>query len=209
MASFPKVVVFTDTNIDTHIAMPVSPDITATDFKRELERRHLSFFPALGEIEAHEVMVRRKNCFYHLTESLPIKYAFQGLKGRWFLHVGVHLVEKDGSCITDSEHNDKKKSNLEDGIKEFPNLNGHTRATGETIPEKREMESVVSTKCNIGLASENELKGKRKVRPLRVGRRILKATRTQNKQKPYISLYRLRVASVARVSVFEISDNDD
>ncbi|XP_065875177.1 uncharacterized protein [Euphorbia lathyris] len=188
MASFPKVVVFTDTNIDTHIAMPVSPDITATDFKRELERRHLSFFPALGEIEAHEVM---------------------GLKGRWFLHVGVHLVEKDGSCITDSEHNDKKKSNLEDGIKEFPNLNGHTRATGETIPEKREMESVVSTKCNIGLASENELKGKRKVRPLRVGRRILKATRTQNKQKPYISLYRLRVASVARVSVFEISDNDD
>ncbi|XP_019072620.1 uncharacterized protein LOC104877623 isoform X3 [Vitis vinifera] len=31
-------------------------------------------------------MVRRKSCFYHLPESVPIKHAFQGLKGTWFLH---------------------------------------------------------------------------------------------------------------------------
>ncbi|XP_034677969.1 uncharacterized protein LOC117908478 isoform X2 [Vitis riparia] len=31
-------------------------------------------------------MVKRKSCFYHLPESVPIKHAFQGLKGTWFLH---------------------------------------------------------------------------------------------------------------------------
>jgi hypothetical protein len=31
--------------------------------------------------------VKRKSCLYHLPESLPIKYAFQGKKGAWFLHV--------------------------------------------------------------------------------------------------------------------------
>ncbi|KAI5582592.1 hypothetical protein POPTR_007G102500v4 [Populus trichocarpa] len=93
MASTPsdgEVAVFTDTNMDTHIAMGISPDITVADFKRELEKMHFNCFPKLGEIKVCELkQVRRNNCFYHLLESLPIKYAFQGLKGNWFLHVEI------------------------------------------------------------------------------------------------------------------------
>lgn len=93
MASTPsdgEVAVFTDTNMDTHIAMGISPDITVADFKRELEKMHFNCFPKLGEIKVCELkQVRRNNCFYQLLESLPIKYAFQGLKGNWFLHVEI------------------------------------------------------------------------------------------------------------------------
>uniref|UniRef100_A0A3N7F796 Uncharacterized protein n=1 Tax=Populus trichocarpa TaxID=3694 RepID=A0A3N7F796_POPTR len=55
----------------------------------ELEKMHFNCFPKLGEIKVCELKVRRNNCFYHLLESLPIKYAFQGLKGNWFLHVEI------------------------------------------------------------------------------------------------------------------------
>uniref|UniRef100_A0A3N7FAI1 Uncharacterized protein n=1 Tax=Populus trichocarpa TaxID=3694 RepID=A0A3N7FAI1_POPTR len=56
----------------------------------ELEKMHFNCFPKLGEIKVCELkQVRRNNCFYHLLESLPIKYAFQGLKGNWFLHVEI------------------------------------------------------------------------------------------------------------------------
>ncbi|XP_011022902.1 PREDICTED: uncharacterized protein LOC105124543 isoform X5 [Populus euphratica] len=93
MASTPsdgEVAVFTDTSMDTHIAMGISPDITVADFKRELEKMHFNCFPKLGEIKVYELkQVRRNNCFYHLLESLPIKYAFQGLKGNWFLRVEI------------------------------------------------------------------------------------------------------------------------
>ncbi|KAF9678938.1 hypothetical protein SADUNF_Sadunf07G0088400 [Salix dunnii] len=84
-----EVAVFTDTNMDTHIAMGIPPDITVADFKRELEKMHLNCFPKMGVVKVYELKVRRNNCFYHLPESLPIKYAFQGLKGNWFLHVAV------------------------------------------------------------------------------------------------------------------------
>uniref|UniRef100_A0A5B7BWV2 Uncharacterized protein n=1 Tax=Davidia involucrata TaxID=16924 RepID=A0A5B7BWV2_DAVIN len=87
MASSVGVPVFTDTNLGTHIAMAIPPDITAGDFKRELEIAHLNCFPKLGKIRVHGLMVKRKSCFYHLPESLPIKHAFQGLKGTWFLHI--------------------------------------------------------------------------------------------------------------------------
>ncbi|KAA8527074.1 hypothetical protein F0562_008697 [Nyssa sinensis] len=86
-ASSVGVPVFTDTNLGTRLAVAIPPDTTAGDFKRELERAHLNCFPKLGKIRIHGLMVKRKSCFYHLPESLPIKHAFQGLKGTWFLHM--------------------------------------------------------------------------------------------------------------------------
>ncbi|KAJ6733649.1 hypothetical protein OIU74_005435 [Salix koriyanagi] len=132
MASTPsdgEVAVFTDTNMDTHIAMGISPDITVADFKRELEKMHFNCFPKMGVVKVYELKVRRNNCFYHLPESLPVKYAFQGLKGNWFLHVAIRssnsfrnkhslqcLDAKDGdisdgsnatgSLVTDTRKND-------------------------------------------------------------------------------------------------------
>ncbi|KAJ9129183.1 hypothetical protein P3X46_034030 [Hevea brasiliensis] len=120
MVSGEEVVIFTDTNIGTHIAMAVSPDITAADFKREVERKHLSIFPQLGEIEAHGLMVKRKSCFYHLTGSLPVKYAFQGLKGTWLLHVEVQRsndMDKPGlsHCLAaKNDNHDSDGSNIND-----------------------------------------------------------------------------------------------
>ncbi|KAG2678260.1 hypothetical protein I3760_12G135700 [Carya illinoinensis] len=79
--------VFTDTNLGTRIAMAVPPDITARDFKREAEGVHFNCFPEAGKITIHGLMVKQKSCLYHLSESMPIKYAFQGKKGTWFLHM--------------------------------------------------------------------------------------------------------------------------
>ncbi|KAK9269781.1 hypothetical protein L1049_001559 [Liquidambar formosana] len=86
MGSSVEVPVFTDTNMGTHIAMAVSPDITSGDFKKELETEHFNCFQRLGEIRVYCLMVKQKSCFYHLPESVPIKHAFQGWKGTWFLH---------------------------------------------------------------------------------------------------------------------------
>lgn len=44
--------------------------------------------------------MKRKSCLYHLAESLPIKYAFQGKKGAWFLHVHARpLSDLSGSDL--------------------------------------------------------------------------------------------------------------
>ncbi|XP_028108569.1 uncharacterized protein LOC114307362 [Camellia sinensis] len=90
MASRAKVPVFTDTNLDTRIAFDVSPEITARDFKRDLERAHLICFPKLGAIRVNGLMVKQRSCFYHLPDSLPMKHAFQGLRGTWFIHAEAH-----------------------------------------------------------------------------------------------------------------------
>ncbi|GLT31025.1 hypothetical protein SLA2020_057930 [Shorea laevis] len=92
MASPREVAVFTDTNLGTHLAMAASPDITAGDFKRELGRVHLSCFPELGEIRVLGLMVKQKSYFYHLPESIPIRHAFQGHKGTWFLYAEASTV---------------------------------------------------------------------------------------------------------------------
>lgn len=34
--------------------------------------------------------MKQKSCFYHLSESLPLKYAFLGSNGTWFLQIDVH-----------------------------------------------------------------------------------------------------------------------
>ncbi|KAF8410875.1 hypothetical protein HHK36_003412 [Tetracentron sinense] len=102
MASSIEVPVFIDTNISTHIAMAVSPDIRAGDFKRQLEREHSICFSQLGEIRVHGLMVKRKSCFYHLPDSVPIKHAFHGLKGTWFLHMEAsRMTDSDKPCLSE------------------------------------------------------------------------------------------------------------
>ncbi|XP_057465559.1 uncharacterized protein LOC130755203 isoform X2 [Actinidia eriantha] len=82
MASRVKTPAFIDTNLGTHIAIDVCPDITASDFKRYIEGAHLNCFPKVGEIT-----VKRKSHFYHLPDSFPIKHAFQGSKRTWLIHM--------------------------------------------------------------------------------------------------------------------------
>ncbi|KAL0353503.1 UNVERIFIED_CONTAM: hypothetical protein Sangu_0931600 [Sesamum angustifolium] len=70
--------VFVETNLGTRLAVPVSPDITVKELKRELERAHLSCFPEFGSIWVNALMVQRESHCYHLSESLPLKFAFLG-----------------------------------------------------------------------------------------------------------------------------------
>ncbi|KAL2457193.1 Uncharacterized protein Adt_46477 [Abeliophyllum distichum] len=82
--------VFIDTNLGTRIALPIFPDITAKELKRKLEKAHLSCFPEVGKIRVNGLMVKRKSYQYHLSESLPLKYAFRGSRGAWFLQIEAH-----------------------------------------------------------------------------------------------------------------------
>lgn len=87
-----EIVVFAHTNLGTRIAFNAPHDITASAFKRDFERVHFTCLPDTGEIQVNGLMVKRKSCFYYLPDSLPIKYAFPGMRRTWFLHVEVrHL----------------------------------------------------------------------------------------------------------------------
>lgn len=81
------VVVFTDTNLGTRLAIAVPPDITAGDFESEFERSHFDCFPIFGDIKVSGVTVKGKSRFYHLPNSMPIKHAFHNSQSQWFLHV--------------------------------------------------------------------------------------------------------------------------
>ncbi|KAL8462227.1 hypothetical protein ACS0TY_033326 [Phlomoides rotata] len=83
--------VFIETNLGTRLAAPLSPDITAMEFKRELEGMHLNCFPEFGSIKVNALMVKQRSHCYHLSESLPLEYAFLGLNDTRFLQMDVDL----------------------------------------------------------------------------------------------------------------------
>ncbi|KAI3876976.1 hypothetical protein MKX03_024561, partial [Papaver bracteatum] len=58
----------------------------------EFISEHFKCFPSLGKIRITGLMVKRKSFFYHLPDSMPIKYAFQRWKGTWFLLIEANLV---------------------------------------------------------------------------------------------------------------------
>ncbi|KAK1352095.1 hypothetical protein POM88_053809 [Heracleum sosnowskyi] len=88
----------------THIAISISPLFTAAHFARELENEHLKCFPNLGEIRISKLMVKRRSHFYCLPESLPMKYAFQGVKRTRFIHIEASaLTSIKKTCLSDSK----------------------------------------------------------------------------------------------------------
>ncbi|XP_011095557.1 uncharacterized protein LOC105174973 isoform X2 [Sesamum indicum] len=94
--------VFVETNLGTRLAVPVSPDITVKELKRELERAHLSCFPEFGSISVNALMVQRESHCYHLSESLPLKFAFLGSNGTWFLQMDVLSLSIPDQIAIDS-----------------------------------------------------------------------------------------------------------
>ncbi|XP_022716589.1 uncharacterized protein LOC111275500 [Durio zibethinus] len=67
----------------------------------ELERIHYSCFRELGEIKVNALMVKRTSHFYHLTSSMPIKYAFCHQERGWFLHIQARTLKaSDWSCLS-------------------------------------------------------------------------------------------------------------
>uniref|UniRef100_A0A1J3JIY2 Uncharacterized protein n=1 Tax=Noccaea caerulescens TaxID=107243 RepID=A0A1J3JIY2_NOCCA len=94
MALAEEVAIFAETNLGTRMVMTVPMDIKPADFKRKLEKTHASCLPSLGEIRVHGLMVKRKSQFYHLSESVLIKYIFWDNPKPWFIHAEVRLVDR-------------------------------------------------------------------------------------------------------------------
>ncbi|EXB86768.1 hypothetical protein L484_007792 [Morus notabilis] len=107
MGSKIKVPIFTQTNLGTRLVVCVPSNITAGDFKRELETVHIKCFPGSGEIEVYGLMVKKKSCFYYLPNSIPVKCAFHGVRGTWFLRAEARTSsEPFCPCLLDSVSKD-------------------------------------------------------------------------------------------------------
>ncbi|XP_019438333.1 PREDICTED: uncharacterized protein LOC109344150 isoform X1 [Lupinus angustifolius] len=85
-------VVFIDTNIHTHLALLVSLSDTVSLLKKRILVEHPLCFPKIGHIEIHAVKVKRKGCFYHLSDSVLVKSAFNGVSKDWFLSVDASAL---------------------------------------------------------------------------------------------------------------------
>ncbi|KAJ8769166.1 hypothetical protein K2173_000941 [Erythroxylum novogranatense] len=148
-----EVAVFVETNVRTYMVLAVSPDISAADFKRKLEAAHFNCFPKSGEIRVQNLMVNRKSCFYHLPDSFPIKYSFQGLKRTWFLHAEVSTGTSN--VLDKSVRNDITWKKME-GFKSTKGL-GTVPATASDADNTKKMTKIVKNFSWISLS--NGVKG--------------------------------------------------
>ncbi|KAL3851128.1 hypothetical protein ACJIZ3_013010 [Penstemon smallii] len=135
--------VFIDTNLGTRIVVPVSPDITAKEFKRELENVHLNCFPEVGNIRVNGLMVKKKSCYYHLSESFPLKYAFQSSNDNWFLQCEVYTQSIDGTEVL----NCNSAYDVSDSVK-YENISSCINKSGiECKRKKSKMLSFFAVVC--------------------------------------------------------------
>ncbi|XVF85117.1 hypothetical protein PTKIN_Ptkin17bG0092600 [Pterospermum kingtungense] len=98
--------VFIDTSLDTHLALMVSDSDTVSDLKKKILYEHPLCFPNIGEIKINALKVKRRGHLYHLSDSMFVKSAFDGMSKCWFLSVdasstGEHR-ENLNSCKPDS-----------------------------------------------------------------------------------------------------------
>lgn len=88
--------VFIDTSLDTRLVTIVSDSDTFSLLRKKLMLEHLQCFPELGEIKIHALKVKRKGHFYHLSDSMLVKSAFEGVKKSWFLSVDASSLKQCG-----------------------------------------------------------------------------------------------------------------
>ncbi|KAA8533249.1 hypothetical protein F0562_033218 [Nyssa sinensis] len=98
--------VFIDTSLDTHLAMIVSDADTVAHLKNKIVFEHPQCFPKIGEIKIHALKVKLKGYFYHLSDSMLVKSAFEGAKKNWFLSVDASSLDEHNenlySCKPDT-----------------------------------------------------------------------------------------------------------
>nr|XP_027064861.1 uncharacterized protein LOC113690926 isoform X1 [Coffea arabica] len=99
--------VFAVTNLGTRIAVGVSQESTVGDFKRKFEMAHLNCFPEHGKVRVCGLKVRKKSCFYYLSESFVLKHAFQGANG-WFLYIAVCHIQDQTVFVAAAKKNSRK-----------------------------------------------------------------------------------------------------
>ncbi|OMO60340.1 hypothetical protein CCACVL1_24225 [Corchorus capsularis] len=95
--------VFIDTSLDTHLAMIVSDSDTVSDLKKKIMHEHPLCFPNIGDIKINALKVKRKGYLYHLSDSMFVKSAFDGVSKSWFLS-----VDASGADECHENHNSRK-----------------------------------------------------------------------------------------------------
>ncbi|KAG6687381.1 uncharacterized protein LOC122281418 isoform X2 [Carya illinoinensis] len=101
-------IVFVDTSLDTHLALMVSDCDTVSDLKKKIIYEHPLCFPNIGLIQIHALKVKRKGYFYHLSDSMFVKSAFDGVKKNWFLGVDASRSAEHGEnqhCLVPATEN--------------------------------------------------------------------------------------------------------
>ncbi|XWS34670.1 hypothetical protein CRYUN_Cryun21dG0057400 [Craigia yunnanensis] len=97
--------VFIDTSLDTHLAMIVSDSDTVSDLKKKILYEHPLCFPNIGEIKINALKVKRKGYLYHLSDSMFVKSAFDGMSKSWFLSVDASSAEEHRENHNSRKHN--------------------------------------------------------------------------------------------------------
>ncbi|KAE9454669.1 hypothetical protein C3L33_13415, partial [Rhododendron williamsianum] len=160
--------VFVDTSLNTHLAVIVSDSDTVSDLKKKIMSEHPLCFPNFGEIKINALKVKRKRCFYHLSNSMLVKSAFNGAKKCWFVSVDAFSLKQHGDnqfptdpavsnqlavvCFTKTPTGDLYASSPKIGNPEFASGN-----TGEDILNNVKMTSmgVDGEPCNTSFLVNN------------------------------------------------------
>ncbi|KAL0693892.1 hypothetical protein Bca4012_061072 [Brassica carinata] len=101
--------VYVDTNLDTHLLIPVDNNETVSDFKEKLCKEHRHCFPELGEINISAVKVHRQNTLgllldYHLPDFMRLSMAFEGVSNNcWFVSVDATASVVDKCELMDAD----------------------------------------------------------------------------------------------------------
>ncbi|XP_021746725.1 uncharacterized protein LOC110712566 [Chenopodium quinoa] len=96
MAAEKSRAVFVDTNLNTHLIVPIYSHSSVTSLKRQLRREHFECFPELGRIEINALSVKLNDSHYHLPDYMLLKTAFHGVADAWFVFADVWTP---GSCL--------------------------------------------------------------------------------------------------------------
>ncbi|XP_010682371.2 uncharacterized protein LOC104897233 isoform X2 [Beta vulgaris subsp. vulgaris] len=89
MAADEQRAIFVDTNLDTHLAIPISPNYSISSLKRDICVEHLKYFPEFGRVTTEAILVKCNESYYHLPDTMFLKTAFHGVAGTWFVFADV------------------------------------------------------------------------------------------------------------------------
>ncbi|KAK1309948.1 hypothetical protein QJS10_CPA08g00788 [Acorus calamus] len=125
--------IFISTSLGTHLAVVVSDGDTVDDVKRKIRTEYSLCFSNTGEINICSVKVKRKGFHYHLSDSMLIKSAFDGIKGSWFLYIDVeskslmnnqvkfleNVIESNGVQLQTPALNEREHGTNNEGTVDF------------------------------------------------------------------------------------------
>ncbi|XP_010462464.1 PREDICTED: uncharacterized protein LOC104743036 isoform X2 [Camelina sativa] len=92
MANETSTCVFITTNKHTHFGILLNGDDSVSVFKEKISMEHQQCFPSFGKISVSALKVDLGGQFYHLSDSIILSQAIQGIRNDdWYLFVDVEV----------------------------------------------------------------------------------------------------------------------